>query len=48
MRYSSGVFSPVATHSNAQFALENLVKDSSGAVPFFFLQEFFVFFLSSH
>lgn len=44
MGYSSGVFSPVATHSNAQFALENLVKDSSGAVPFFFTGDFCIFF----
>lgn len=46
MGFSNSAFSPVAAYSNAKFALENLVKDLSGACDFFnffFLQKTILF-----
>lgn len=51
MGFSNNAFSPVAAYSDAKFALENLVKDLSGAMWFFFFfftEDFFVFVLNSH
>lgn len=47
MGFSNNAFSPVAAYLNAKFALENLVKDLSGACDFFkfffFLQKTILF-----
>lgn len=46
MGFNNNAFSPVAAYSDAKFALENLVKDLSGAMWFFFfffLQKTFLY-----
>ena len=50
MGFNNNAFSPVAAYSDAKFALENLLKDLSGAMWFFFFfsLDFFVFVLNSH